>query len=56
MVQERWDFVIEIDGVIKEFKTPSGSRMNPIVYNGSTYLSLRAIGEIMDTDIAWNGR
>lgn len=55
MVQERWDFVIEIDGVSKEFKTSSGSRMNPIIYNGSTYLSLRAIGEIMDKDIAWNG-
>lgn len=55
MVQERWDFVIQIDGVTKEFKTSSGSRMNPIVYNGSTYLPLRAIGEIMDKDIAWDG-
>lgn len=55
VVQERWDFVMEIDGITKEFKTSSGSKMNPIVYNGSTYLPLRAIGEIMDKDIAWNG-
>lgn len=54
-VQEKSDFVIEIDGITKEFKTTSRSKMNPIVYNGSTYLPLRAIGEIMDKDIAWDG-
>lgn len=53
MVQEISDFTIEVDG--KESKISSGSRINPIVYNGSIYLSLRAIGEMIDKDIAWNG-
>lgn len=54
MVQERSDFVIVIDGVTKEFKTSSGSKMNPIVYNGTTYLPLRAIGQMVGKEVAWD--
>ncbi len=54
VVQERADFTIVIDGAQKEFKTASGNKINPIVYNGSTYLPLRAIGQIMGKDVAWD--
>ncbi len=54
MVQEKPDFTIVIDGDQKEFKTPSGDKVNPIVYNGSTYLPLRAIGQIMGKNVAWD--
>ncbi|MDD3394590.1 MAG: stalk domain-containing protein [Anaerotignum sp.] len=53
-VQERGDFLITIDGVTNEFKTAAGDKINPIVYNGSTYLPLRAIGQIMGKEVAWD--
>jgi len=40
VVQERADFTIVIDGAQKEFKTASGNKINPIVYNGSTSLPI----------------
>ncbi|WMI80645.1 PepSY domain-containing protein [Anaerotignum sp. MB30-C6] len=54
LVQERGDFLIEIDGVTMDFRTSSGVKISPIVYNGSTYLPLRAIGQIMGKDVAWD--
>lgn len=49
----RTDFVIEIDGEAKEFKNAQGERVYPILHDGTTYLPLRAIGEIMDKTVYW---
>ncbi|WP_066088886.1 copper amine oxidase N-terminal domain-containing protein [Anaerotignum neopropionicum] len=54
VVQERQDFIISVDGTVNEFKTSTGDKINPIVYNGSTYLPLRAVGQIMGKDVAWD--
>lgn len=53
-VQERPDFTIVVEGDEKEFYSVTGQRVYPILYNGSTYLPLRAIGEIMNKDVVWN--
>jgi len=52
--QLRPDFVVAIDGVEREFKNVDGERVYPILYEGTTYLPVRAIGEIMGKKVYWN--
>ena len=51
--QLRKDFTIEIDGVEREFKNVNGETVYPILYEGTTYLPVRAIGEIMGKEVYW---
>ena len=53
-VQVRKDFTIVIDGKEQTFKTSSGKEIYPLLYDGSTYLPLRAIGQIMDKTVEWD--
>lgn len=53
-VQVRKDFTIVIDGKEQTFRTSSGKEIYPLLYEGSTYLPLRAIGQIMDRTVEWD--
>ena len=54
LVQVRKDFTIVIDGKEQVFKASSGKVIYPLLYDGSTYLPLRAIGQIMDKSVEWD--
>ncbi|MCD8391052.1 MAG: copper amine oxidase N-terminal domain-containing protein, partial [Firmicutes bacterium] len=47
------DFTIVVDGVERVFYNADGDEVHPIVYNGTTYLPLRAIGELMGKSVSW---
>jgi len=53
-VQIRKDFTIVIDGMEQTFRTSSGKEIYPLLYDGSTYLPLRAIGQIMGKSVDWD--
>ena len=48
------DVNVNIDGTNRIFYNAQGQEVFPIIYNGSTYLPLRAIGEIMNKNVNWD--
>ncbi len=49
-------YTIVIDGVSRVFYDVNGKQCDPAVYNGSIYLPIRAIGEIMGKTVTWDER
>ena len=49
----RTDFVVKIDGEVQEFKNVKGERVYPILYNGTTYLPVRTVGELTGKTVYW---
>lgn len=51
----RPEYYIVIDGTERTFTNANGTKIDPAIYNGSIYLPLRAIGEIMGKSVSWDG-
>lgn len=49
----RSDFVVKIDGQTQTFRNVNGENVYPMLYNGTTYLPVRSIGEIMGKTVYW---
>lgn len=50
----RDDFTILIDSTVRTFTDAGGNPVYPLLYQGSTYLPIRAIGELMGKSVDWN--
>lgn len=48
------EYTIMIDGIARTFRDVNGKQVDPLFYNGSIYLPLRAIGEIMGKTVEWD--
>ena len=53
--QLRDDFTSVVDGVTRTFADADGNQVYPLLYGGSTYLPVRAIGELMGKTVSWDG-
>ncbi|MDE7011012.1 MAG: PepSY domain-containing protein [Oscillospiraceae bacterium] len=51
----RDDFTVVVDGVTRTFADANGKTVYPLLYSGSTYLPVRAVGELMGKTVAWDG-
>ena len=50
----RPDFRIMIDGAERTFYDATGTEVQPLLYHGTTYLPVRAIGELMGKTVSWD--
>jgi uncharacterized membrane protein YkoI len=53
--QLRPDFTVVVDDTAQTFRNVNGDKVYPLLYNGSTYLPVRSIGELMGKEVAWDG-
>ena len=50
----RPDFTITVDGVTRTFQDAKGNAVYPMLYQGTNYLPVRAIGELMGKTVSWD--
>ena len=49
------EYTITVDGTARTFSDANGKAVYPLLYNGSIYLPIRAIGQLMGRTVSWNG-
>ncbi len=49
------DIKIYVDGVKINPKDANGNTVEPFIYNGTTYLPVRAVGEAINKQVTWDG-
>ena len=45
-----------IDGATITPKDANGSTVEPFIYNGTTYLPVRAVGNALGKQVSWDGK
>lgn len=48
------DITVTVDGAVWIFFSVSGAQVHPIIYNGTVYLPLRAVGELTGKNLNWD--
>lgn len=53
--EKREDYTVKLDGTTQTFKDANGKIVYPIVYQGTTYLPVRALSETLGLTVGWDG-
>ena len=48
------NFTVTLDGAVKTFKDEAGNAVYPVLYNGTTYLPVRAVANLVGLSIDWD--
>ena len=54
LVELRPDITVEVDGMTRTMTDKNGKTVYPISYDGTTYLPVRALGEILGQTVEWD--
>lgn len=54
--QLRPDFTLEVNGSDYILRDSNGNEVAPLLYNGTTYLPIRSMGEILGAEVSWDGK
>lgn len=52
----RPDITVQVDGVNQAITDSNGNEAAPIIYNGTTYLPVKSIGQILGQSVTWDGK
>lgn len=52
----RPDITIKVDGATQTITDSNGNETAPIIYNGTTYLPVKSIGQILGQSVTWDGQ
>ena len=50
------DIKIYVDGELAKLRDVTGATVEPFIYNGTTYLPVRAISEALGQSVSWDGK
>ena len=50
-----YGITIKLDGQPKNMYDTKGARVYPISYKGTTYVPIRAVADLLDVDVGWDG-
>ncbi|WP_068774043.1 stalk domain-containing protein [Paenibacillus sp. FJAT-26967] len=46
---------VEVNGIVSVMKDEQGNELQPITYEGNTYLPARSIASALDVEVSWDG-
>ena len=50
----RPDITLKVNGTTYNVRDTNGNLVSPLLYNGTTYLPLSALGRMLDADVSWD--
>ena len=50
----RPDITLKVNGTTYNVRDTNGNLVSPLLYNGTTYLPLSALGRMLDVDVSWD--